>query len=657
MWVRNESSTKQEHRRRTAESWRDFVRGGEPTGVPPAIAASWSRCRDQHGVDPAQPGPRKRLDPAALAERRDSDEGFRVLAPILRDFTSRIDPTDHVVAYFDAEGVLLAVEGDPRVAARAAGAGLGPGAVWTEASAGTCACALALASGQACEVLGAEHAVEVLQPWSEAAAPVFVRGSAAPVGVVVLFGPWEVHWRQALQLTKTVARAVEERLAAAAAVREEVIRHTLRMAQQAGYAVVAVDTRGRVIAANDARARRRFMEAQAATPSVRSALLELLRGARTLPDGEVELELPGGEVLAVALVRHGGAAVGAVVRVAGAAGAKPWPRARARYDFDGILGRSAIFHRALELARGASGNDLSVVITGESGTGKELFAQAVHASSGRGRGPFVAVNCASIPSSLVEAELFGYEAGTFTGATREGKAGRFEDANGGTLFLDEVSELPLAAQGALLRVLQEREVVRLGGSLPRPVDVRVIAVTNRPLEQRIGAALFRRDLFYRLNVLRIGVPPLRDRGEDVALLADAFLEGAQLEVGRVGLGFAPEALARLRTHPWPGNVRELRNVILRAAATAPGEVIGAEDLVLEVLGPDPAPAGATGAPVPPAAPARPPRRARELTKQDFLDAIEACQGNFTRAASTLGISRMTLYRWAHKHGIPTQQRD
>jgi transcriptional regulator with PAS, ATPase and Fis domain len=473
------------------------------------------------------------------------------------------------------------------------------------------------------------------------------------VGVIDITGPWEVHRRQALPLTKAIARAIEERIAAAASVRDEVVRHALRMAQEKGDALVAVDVRGRVIAANDAAARRRVVEARALAPKVREALVATRSWPTVGAEGELRLPLEEGGAVVLSVVRHAGAPVGAVLRVLasseGAPRARPRQRTATRYDLESILGRSAPIRRCIEQARSAAANELPVVLTGESGTGKELVAQAIHAASGRRGGPFVAVNCASIPEQLVEAELFGYEAGTFTGAVREGKPGRFEDASGGTLFLDELSELPLPAQGALLRVLQEREVVRLGGSTARPVDVRVVAATNRPLEARVQSSLFRRDLYYRLDVLPIAVPSLRERGGDVVLLAESFLAAAEAEVGRAGLTLAVGAVEALRAHHWPGNVRELRNVILRAAATAPGTELRAADLVLERFAPEPG--QPSEAPPPPAA--RPAQRpARKVDRSDLVEAIEACEGNFTRAARHLGISRMTLYRWARKHGIP-----
>ncbi|HTP29727.1 MAG TPA: sigma 54-interacting transcriptional regulator [Anaeromyxobacteraceae bacterium] len=249
-----------------------------------------------------------------------------------------------------------------------------------------------------------------------------------------------------------------------------------------------------------------------------------------------------------------------------------------RYDFECILGDSGAIREVIERARTAAHNDLPVVLCGESGTGKELFAQAIHSASDRRQGPFVAVNCGSIPESLTEAHLFGYEPGAFTGANRCGSPGSFEDANGGTLLLDEVTELSPQAQTALLRVLQEREVVRVGGSAPRRVDIRIMAATNRLLTSEIQAKRFRLDLYYRLNVLPISLPPLREREEDVSLLARSFLAEATETLGRVDLALTADALGALRAHRWPGNVRELRNVILRAAAMAPLPHVAAKDL-------------------------------------------------------------------------------
>jgi transcriptional regulator with PAS, ATPase and Fis domain len=310
-----------------------------------------------------------------------------------------------------------------------------------------------------------------------------------------------------------------------------------------------------------------------------------------------------------------------------------------RWGFEQLLFESDAMRGAVELARVAARNALPVVIFGESGTGKELYAQAIHGGGPRAAGPFVAVNCGSIPESLVEAELFGYQPGTFTGGRRDGNAGKFEEAHGGTIFLDEVSELSPPGQTALLRVLQESEVVRLGGSARRRVDVRVVAATNKELKVAVAEGRFRQDLLYRLDVLSIAIPPLRQRIEDIPGLAQAFLGEAEAEVGRSGLSFSDEAMGALQAFPWPGNVRQLRNVVLRTAATAPRQEIGALDLPAELLA-TPATAASAG----PAAPAA--AEARSLSQL-----LERCGWNVARAAAELGVSRMTLYRRLQRHGL------
>jgi transcriptional regulator with PAS, ATPase and Fis domain len=373
--------------------------------------------------------------------------------------------------------------------------------------------------------------------------------------------------------------------------------------------------------------------------------------------GETDGEIAWRDLRLVAQpVLHQGCPVGVVLRaVRQDPGATHRPRGASRpsshaapalrWGFDQILFESEAMRQAVELARVAARNALPVVLFGESGTGKELYAQAIHGGGQRAGGPFVAVNCGSIPESLVEAELFGYEAGTFTGGRRDGNTGKFEEAHGGTIFLDEVNELSPTGQTALLRVLQEGEVVRLGGSARRRVDVRVVAATNRGLQAAVAEGRFRQDLFYRLDVLSITVPPLRQRTEDIPGLAQAFLEQAEAEVGRSGLTFSDEAIGALQAFPWPGNVRQLRNVVLRAAATAPHQQIGALDLPAELRSAPPSPGqpGQVATPGP----------ASGLALSALL---ERCQWNVARAAAEAGVSRMTLYRRMQRHGLARPRR-
>jgi len=244
-----------------------------------------------------------------------------------------------------------------------------------------------------------------------------------------------------------------------------------------------------------------------------------------------------------------------------------------------ILGHSRAMQEVYKVVGKSAARDVTVFITGESGTGKELIARALHAYSGRAQGPFLAINCAAIPETLLESELFGHERGAFSGAV-EARPGKFELAHGGTLFLDEIGDMPLLLQSKLLRVLQERELYRLGAREPRHVDVRIIAATNQEPEGLIRAGRFREDLYYRLNVVRIALPPLRERGEDILLLADYFL-GIHRRADTQGpQGFSDDAREKLLSHPWPGNVRELENVIAQAMVNARGGVITADDLIL-----------------------------------------------------------------------------
>lgn len=247
-----------------------------------------------------------------------------------------------------------------------------------------------------------------------------------------------------------------------------------------------------------------------------------------------------------------------------------------------LLGASASMQRVYDLINKVAATDITVLIRGESGTGKELVARAIHErSANRRQGSFVAMNCAALPSELIESELFGHERGAFTGAAQQRK-GKFESANGGTIFLDEVGDMSLSTQAKLLRVLEERKVERLGGTFSLPVDVRVISATNRDLEQAVAAGQFRADLYYRLRVVQIDLPPLRERSEDVLLLAEHFLRSYSTKFNLKCTSISREALARLTAYYWPGNVRELRNVIERSAVLAEGTTLKVEDLPEEI---------------------------------------------------------------------------
>lgn len=288
----------------------------------------------------------------------------------------------------------------------------------------------------------------------------------------------------------------------------------------------------------------------------------------------------------------------------------------------------------LDLVDRVAGRDIPVLVSGESGTGKELIARRLHARSGRAGGPFVAVNCAALPETLAESELFGHERGAFTGAEAS-RAGRFEEAHGGTLLLDEIGELALPLQAKLLRVLETRMVRRLGGSSEREVDVRLVAATNRTLEAEVDAGRFRRDLYFRLAVVSVALPPLRERPADIPLLARHLLSSLATRHRLAAPALAEDALDALLRYGWPGNVRELRNVLERALVVGNGETIRAVDLALHAAGP------------PPVVPLA--REARE--RAAVLEALRQSGGNREAAARLLGVSVRTLYYRLRNLGI------
>jgi DNA-binding NtrC family response regulator len=312
-----------------------------------------------------------------------------------------------------------------------------------------------------------------------------------------------------------------------------------------------------------------------------------------------------------------------------------------RHRFESIIGVSEKIRTVLDLAGRVAASDASVLITGESGTGKELLAKGIHYNSPRADGPFVAVNCAAIPENLIESELFGHVKGAFTGAVKD-REGKFELAGGGTLFLDEIGDLRIDLQAKILRALQERQVDRVGGSHPIAVDARVIAATNKDIERAVKEGGFREDLYYRLSVITLHMPPLRERREDIPLLVSHFLKKFSVDAE---LRIAAEALLTMKTYGWPGNVRELENVIERASVLKRGEVITVADLP-DKLKKEKADVGNIILNLPDEG-----ISLEDLEKNLIIKALERNKGNQTRAADYLRITRPTLIYRMEKYGI------
>lgn len=314
----------------------------------------------------------------------------------------------------------------------------------------------------------------------------------------------------------------------------------------------------------------------------------------------------------------------------------------AKYDFDDIITNSLRMIELKKLAKRVAHSNATVLIRGESGVGKELFAHAVHKASPRSSFPFVRVNCAAVPENLIEAELFGYEEGAFTGAKKYGKPGKLELADGGTLFLDEIGDMPLAMQAKILRCIQEREFERVGGLKPIKVDIRIIAATNCNLEEMVAKELFREDLYYRINVVSLVIPPLRERKEDIPLLTSYFLKKLYAEDGYKPKKMEKETMEILQSYNWPGNIRELRNVIEKMLNFAESDFLTPHDIPQNIIKGQGKKRRYN----------QPLKSLMDETEKDLLvHALQLTKGNKTRAAELLGIHRSTLYDKLEKHHI------
>jgi two-component system NtrC family response regulator len=316
-------------------------------------------------------------------------------------------------------------------------------------------------------------------------------------------------------------------------------------------------------------------------------------------------------------------------------------RQRAASPLDGIVAASDTMLKACRLTEKVAPTNASILLLGETGTGKELFARAVHKLSPRGEAPFVAINCAAIPENLLESELFGYEKGAFTGASRQTR-GKVEHADGGTLFLDEIGDMPTGLQAKMLRFLQERVVERIGGREEIPVDVRIICATHQDIKKLIDEKTFREDLYYRIGEVTINIPPVRDRRGDAIVLARSLLETSSERHGRPLRGFAADAVLAIESHPWPGNVREMENRVNSAVIMAESSQVTAEDLGLEAGDAEPEEVNL--------------RQVRTDAERRAINKVMAVtEGNISRAADMLGITRPTLYDLLNKHAIAMPQ--
>ena len=552
--------------------------------------------------------------------------------------------SQNVVVLADQRGMVMHTVGDPRFVNKAERVALTCGASWHEDHRGTNAIGTALVERCAVEVHGGEHFLERNGILTCAASPIF-SATGELLGVLDISGDSRGGHPHTLGLATTAARMIENRLMVATC-RAPIRLHLHRDPEGIGSVaegIVAVSGDGWVVGANRAALALLGLATGdvGATPLERivdARLADLLAQHRRRPHQPQALRLHGG-ALVFSLVHTDSAAVVVPAPV-------PAPPKQSAADALAALDTGdARWRAAIDKARRVAGKPIPLLIQGESGVGKEVFARAWHASGPRSGGPFVAINCAAIPEHLIEAELFGYVGGAFTGASRQGSTGRLREAHGGTLFLDEIGDMPLALQTRLLRVLQERSVTPVGAGAAVPVDFALACATHCQLPQAVEQGRFRQDLYYRINGLTVLLPALRERGDFLALTQRLLAQLAQEGHAPPGVQIAPGLLARLAAHPWPGNLRQCASVLRTACALLDqGEDTldwqHLPDDIAQALSSAPAPcASATPAPPVPEA-----MSLRQLSRAAIDQALQSAHGNVSQAARQLGISRQTLYR-------------
>lgn len=631
------------------EIWQRFMADGTiDARLQPVVAKSWQQCR-RLGVDPYSSGGQPVS--AALFQEvlRKNKVLLKIALPIMQSVYDIIKESHFLLALTDRDGHVLATLGDKAILERSENILFRSGSIWSNKGVGSNAPGIALEYDTPIQMNGAEHYCLAQHSWTCSAAPIH-GAQGQVVGSLDLSGPVEAAHLHTLALVVAGAFSIEMLLAnyyqtlfmraAANGLRETVLlldencrlRWCNRTAQEelglSRAALGDVDFR-KALPAVDWQAV--WHDETGDSPLYMDDVALVLQGKRQRFSATISRTADNRGQTATVILRKQEHFLRSVNRLSGN---------QARYSFADIVAQDAMMRQVIAQAGQYARYDGSVLIEGESGTGKELFAQAIHRASPRRNGPFVAVNCASLPRDLIESELFGYERGAFTGALKEGNPGKFELADHGTLFLDEIGEMPMEFQAKLLRAVETLTIRRIGGKDEKHLDVRVIAATNRDLKGEVRSGAFRGDLYYRLNVLKLDIPPLRERPDDISYCADAFLARFNERYPERQRTFSRDAVAALRQYSWPGNVRELQNSIERAFYVSTGPVITPADF--HFLRDERSGISKTQAVLPAAA---------GTERDECRQALVTCGGNVVAAARQMGVSKATFYRLCKQYGI------
>lgn len=633
------------------QAWQRFVERGEiDSTVSYPIAESWKRCREL-GVNYAD-GTGKQCDSRLLTQLMEKNKVLLEIArPIMKNLLSIVIESHFSLVLTDSNGHILEAYGDNIVRDRADNIRFIPGSLWTEEAVGTNAIGTALAIDQPIQVVGAEHYCTSHHLWTCSAAPIHDVDGAI-IGCLNMSGHYQEAYSHTLGIVVAAAFSIEKQLALLYSY--ELVEATF---ESTSDGIIIFDRQLHMKKLNDGALKILGIKKQHIQninfyslfrELNQESLEELLNKGEATYFTDLNLYYDGRRISCSANLvpimmdnEITGFSLGFKESKYLHRAANKLTGNVATYTFKSIITADGAMKELIYLGKRMARHKGCILIEGESGTGKELFAHALHNESPRAKGPFVAVNCASLPRDLIESELFGYEKGAFTGALKEGNPGKFELADGGTLFLDEIGELPLELQAKLLRVVENLKVRRIGGSYEKMLDIRIIAATNRDLLEEVKNKNFREDLYFRLNVFKLNIPPLRKRTKDIEYCAQAFLDRLNREHLQDQKRFSQGFINRLYSHSWPGNLRELQNCIERAYYLCEEKEIPAECFL-----------SLYGTPLS--------HRVQEkmelisvegIMKHNIEAAIRECRGDMLSAARQLNMSRASLYRKVKKYNI------
>ncbi|WP_223639522.1 sigma-54-dependent Fis family transcriptional regulator [Planococcus sp. 4-30] len=630
-------------------AWTNHVKWNTPEGeVREVIAESWSRSKE-YGVNPdLLAAPVICTEKAIESKIRKNIELLNLIRPLLDDLFAVVRGSDSIIAFSDKEGVILELFGDSEIAMNAASANFKVGAKMSERHSGSNAIGTAIAIGGPIQMVGAEHYCVAWHTSHCSSAPIRDPLSSEIIGIITVVGYLNTAHPHSLALVKAAAEAIMKLIEQKELEQEKYMsNHYFNAAlESVSDGIVIVNLHGEILRMNKIAAHLLHLPGSnfeklkineiEKLKSFSTDLTETINEHEVILKGESSVESGGGTQFFLTSRKIGieKEHIGNILILKRKV-SKELMNSTAIHQFSSLVGEEESFRKTVDYARKAAKTDKNVLLIGESGTGKELFAQAIHNDSSRQRGPFLAINCASIPQELIASELFGYVDGAFTNAARGGKKGKFEAAHGGTLLLDEIGDMPLDLQANLLRVLEEREITPLGSNRSKSVDVRIIAATNQDLLSLVKEKKFRLDLFYRLNILTLEIPPLRKRKSDLPLLVDYFSRTKKL---------APEAVNAFMAYEWPGNLRELKNVLEQMEVFCDEDILTSEYLPAYL------------------AKETPPQENPELykkmekeTKAQMLKAVLRNSEKIEQAAKTLGVSVSTVYRWAGEQNISVKE--